>query len=218
LPHRTLAIGDIHGCLDLFEAVLQSVVPTPDDHLVLLGDYVDRGPDPGRVIRRIIRLAGTHHVTALMGNHEQMMLAARDSHNQLADWLGNGGDQTLRSYAGVRGTLRDVPVDHWHFLSDRLVDYLETDTHIFVHANGYPDQPMERCDRIGAHESGKTIVCGHTPQPSGRPMNRGYAVCIDTHACGGGPLTCLEAGSGKVWRAFADGKVERGHLSDFVDD
>ncbi len=163
-----------------------------------------------------------------MGNHEQMMLAARTSHDKFSDWLQNGGDATLRSYAGVRGALRDVPADHWRFLETKLVDYVETETHIFVHANACPDMEMteqpdymlrwERCDKIVAHESGKVIICGHTPQKSGRPLNRGYAICLDTDACGGGPLTCLDAGSGRVWQADANGRVQRGHISDFSDD
>ncbi len=118
-----------------------------------------------------------------------------------------------------------MPADHWHLLEHGTVDYLETDTHLFVHASVYPDLPMadqpdymlrwERFDRIAAHESGKTIVCGHTPQPSGEVGNRGYAVCLDTNACRGGPLTCLDAATGRVWQATADGRVRRSHLSDF---
>ena len=76
----------------------------------------------------------------------------------------------------------------------------------------------ERCDRIAPHGSGKPIVCGHTPQKSGRVMNRGYAVCLDTDASRGGPLTCLDANSGRVWQATADGRVTRSHLADFADD
>ena len=106
---RTLAIGDIHGCLAHLDALLQTIAPTADDHLVFLGDYVDRGPDSAGVLKRIIRLTQTHRVTALMGNHEQMMLAARESHDKHMDWLLNGGDATLRSYGGVGGVLRDVP-------------------------------------------------------------------------------------------------------------
>jgi len=159
-----------------------------------------------------------------MGNHEQMMLAARTSHNKFSDWLQNGGDATLRSYAGVRGSFRDIPAEHWQFLEQRLVNYIETDTHIFVHANAVPNMKMseqpdymlrwERCDNIVAHESGKVIVCGHTPQISGRPLNRGFAICIDTNACGGGPLTCLDAVSGRLWQAEATGRVSRFHISD----
>jgi serine/threonine protein phosphatase 1 len=224
---RILAIGDIHGCLAHFDALIQSVAPTPDDHLILLGDYVDRGPDSAGVLKRILQLGKTCRLTALMGNHEQMMLAARASRASVTDWLVNGGDATLQSYAGARGTLRDVPAEHWHFLERQLVSYLETDSHIFVHANAYPDMPMfdqpdymlrwERCDNIAAHGSGKVIVCGHTPPKSGRPLNKGFAICLDTNACGGGPLTCLDAKSGRVWQSERNGRVQTAHISDFSD-
>lgn len=225
---RTLVIGDIHGCLAHFDALLDGVAPAAEDHLILLGEYVDRGPNSAGVLNPILKLSRTHRLTTLRRNHEEMMLAARDSHDKHADWLLNGGDATLRSYAGVRGALRDVPEEHWRFLSEALVDYLETDTHLFVHANVYPDLPMaeqpeymlrwERCDNIQPHESGKIIVCGHTPQKSGRPLNRGYAICLDTHACGGGYLTCLDANTGRVWQADARGHVLRSHIIDFSED
>jgi serine/threonine protein phosphatase 1 len=76
----------------------------------------------------------------------------------------------------------------------------------------------ERCDKIAAHHSGKVIVCGHTPQTSERPMNRGHAVCLDTHACGRGVLTCMDAASGRIWQADGKGRVERAHISDFADE
>jgi serine/threonine protein phosphatase 1 len=222
---RTFVIGDIHGFLTSFDALIEAIAPTPQDHIVLLGDYVDRGPDSAGVLDRILKLHQSHRLTSLKGDHEQMMLQARESREHYSDWLLNGGDMTLRSYAGVRARLQDVPGEHWRFLENALVDYLETDTHIFVHASAYPDMPMneqpdyilrwERCDQIAAHESGKVIVCGHTPQKSGRPMNRGFAICLDTHACGGGPLTCLGVETGRVWQAMADGRVSRAHISDF---
>jgi len=222
---KIFAIGDIHGCLRQLDALLDRIAPTADDHLIFLGDLIDRGPDSAAVIRRVRVLSETHQVTILKGNHEQMMLDARESHAKFTDWLKNGGDATLQSYAGVRAALRDVPTDDWMFLSTQLVDYFEDATHLFVHANAYPDLPLaeqpaymlrwERCDRIAAHESGKVLVCGHTPQISGRPMNRGFAVCIDTSAGRGGPLTCLEISTGRVWQATAEGKVERSHLSDY---
>ena len=225
MASRTFVIGDVHGCLANLDALLQSIAPISEDHLVFLGDEVDRGPDSTGVLIRLVKLSYTHNLTAIKGNHEQMMLAARGSHDALSDWIRNGGDATLRSYAGIRGTLRDVPSDHWQFLEHKLVDYLETESHIFVHASAYPDLAMheqpdymlrwERCDNIAAHKSGKVIVCGHTPQKSGHPLNLGYAICLDTNTYGGGPLTCLETVSGKVWQADADGHVQRAHISDF---
>jgi serine/threonine protein phosphatase 1 len=228
LAARILAIGDIHGCLAHFDALLGGIAPTTDDRFVLLGDYVDRSPDSAGVVKRILNLSRTYQLTTLKGNHEQMMLAARTSHDKFFDWLQNGGDATLQSYAGIRGTIRDVPADHWHFLENQLIDYLETDRHIFVHANAYPDVAMldqpdyilrwERCDNIRAHESGKIIVCGHTPQETGRPLNKGFAICLDTNACAGCPLTCLDVVSGRIWQAEASGRVQRAHISDFSDD
>ena len=225
MSNRVIAIGDIHGCLGQFDALLQSIAPTKEDQLILLGDDVDHGPESAGVLKRIISLSTTHDVVALMGNHEQMMLDARTSHEHFSDWLLNGGDATLRSYGGVRGALRDVPLEHWHFLEHKLRPYFETETHIFVHAGAYPDMSLdeqpdymlrwERFDSILPHESGKTIICGHTPQKSGRPRNRGYAICIDTHACGGGNLTALDVQCGRVWQADAKGRVTRAHITDF---
>jgi serine/threonine protein phosphatase 1 len=225
MPERTLAIGDIHGCFIQLDALLQKLAPTLDDHLIFLGDYVDRGPDSRRVLDCVRRLCRSHRVTALLGNHEEMMLAARDSHDKFSDWLLNGGDATLRSYGGARGALRDVPADHWAFLQSGLVEYLETTTHIFVHASAYPDLPMaeqpgymlrwERFEQIQPHGSGKLIVCGHTPQLSGSPANKGYAICLDTNACRGGLLTCLDANSGRVWQASESGRVISSHISDY---
>ena len=42
---RLIAIGDIHGCLAALQAVWKAVAPQSDDTIVLLGDYIDRGPD-----------------------------------------------------------------------------------------------------------------------------------------------------------------------------
>jgi serine/threonine protein phosphatase 1 len=227
LATRTLAFGDIHGCLRQFDALLEDIAPSTNDRIILLGDCVDRGPDSAGVLKRVLTLSKTHRVKTIMGNHEQMMLEARNSRDRLSDWLRIGGDDTLHSYAGSRAKLDDVPPEHWRYLEQKLVDYVETANHIFVHANAYPDMKMaqqpdymlrwERCDNIAEHDSGKIVVCGHTPQKSGDPMNRGYAICIDTNACRGGNLTCLDADSGRIWQANQRGKVERSHISDFSD-
>jgi serine/threonine protein phosphatase 1 len=228
MKNRILAVGDIHGCLAQLDVLLAAVNLGPTDHLVLLGDYVDRGPDSAGVLKRIMGLHKTHHVTAIMGNHEEMMMRSRAGMPFLREWVFNGGDATLESYGGKRGTVKDVPREVWDFLDHKLVEYLETETHIFVHANVYPDMKMkeqpdfmlrwERCDEIVPHKSGKVIVCGHTPQRDGTPMNRGFAVCIDTHACGYGLLTCLDVGSGKVVQADENGEISRSHISDYGED
>jgi serine/threonine protein phosphatase 1 len=225
---RILAIGDIHGCSQALRALLDAVRPAPADLIVTLGDYVDRGPDSYGVIEQLLALNATGRLVALRGNHEDMMLAARTDLESLQGWLACGGAAALASYSpfGDAGKLVDVPDEHWHFLESVCVGWYETDTHIFVHANVYPDLPMDeqpdhmlRWETIHhscavPHESGKVLVCGHTQQRGGLPLNLGHAVCIDTWAYGDGWLTCLDVTTGRVWQANQSGRVRTLWLSE----
>ena len=42
---RIIAVGDIHGCSAALDALIQAIGPRPEDTLVTLGDYINRGPD-----------------------------------------------------------------------------------------------------------------------------------------------------------------------------
>jgi predicted MPP superfamily phosphohydrolase len=129
---RTIAIGDIHGCLAAFDALLEAIRPRDDDLIVTLGDYINRGPNSKGVIETLIELKSRCRLVPLLGNHDQMLLEAR-SELRTRTWIGMGGLATLNSY----GTGRDldlIPDDHYEFLEGCL-DYCETDTDIFVHAN-----------------------------------------------------------------------------------
>ena len=223
---RILAIGDIHGCSTALDVLLRAVDPRPEDQLVTLGDYVDRGPDSSGVIERLIELHKGGRLIALRGNHEWMMVEAR---NRKPDgWLMFGGRATLASYAkpGEAGSLDDVPVHHWDFLENQLVDLFEGDTHFFVHASADPKLPFseqqsymvlwEKFDDPLPHCSGKTMVCGHTQQRSGVPLNIGHAICIDTWAYGNGWLTCLDVTTGKVWQANQFGSVRSSWIDDYL--
>lgn len=233
---RILAIGDIHGCSIAFDTLLASVQPQPNDKIITLGDYVDRGPDSKGVIDRLIALHEAGQLTALRGNHELMMLEARDSaalpkavrRLKKSQWQAKGGDATLASYAksGKAGKLADVPDKHWDFIENVCVGWHETETHFFVHANAHPDIPLaeqpehmlfwEKFRNPAPHFSGKTMVCGHTSQKTGVPLNVGHAICIDTRAYGKGWLTCLDVTSGKVWQANQAGSVRTAWINDFA--
>lgn len=63
---RTIVIGDVHGCLEELDELLRTVQYAPSDELVFLGDYMDRGPDPVGVVRRVRELGAR----AIKGNHE----------------------------------------------------------------------------------------------------------------------------------------------------
>jgi serine/threonine protein phosphatase 1 len=234
---RLLAIGDIHGCLTAFTSLLDAVAPRPEDQIIALGDYVDRGPDSRGVLDHLLALYAGGRVIALRGNHDVMMLEAR-SGRDLA-WLSVGGKQTLRSYGitdreidglvsggswfgDPEAVLSKIPERHWHFLEKICLPYYETENHIFVHANLYPylsldEQPdymlyWEKLDEPCPHMSGKTMICGHTRQKSGVPLVLDSSVCIDTNVYDGGWLTCLDVLSGQVWQANERGETRTGLL------
>ena len=71
---RLFAIGDIHGCDVALDALLQWMAPTPDDIVVTLGDYIDRGMNSRGVIDRLIALNEQTQWVGILGNHEEMML------------------------------------------------------------------------------------------------------------------------------------------------
>jgi len=59
------------------------------------------------------------------------------------------------------------------------------------------------------------MICGHTSQKNGQPVNLGHAICIDTWACGQGWLTALEVNTGELWQANQQGARQRSHIHDF---
>ena len=219
-PGRHLAIGDVHGCATSLGVLLECVNPLPDDVVVTLGDYVDRGPDSRGVIELLLGLGKRCQHIALRGNHEIMLLDARQSQSWLRPWLEHGGTQTLASYGS---SFDDMPAEHLDFLEQTLLPFYECDTHFFVHANARDDVPLEQQPDAAlywqkfrnpkAHMSGKIMVCGHTPQSSGLPVRNEHAICIDTKAyADDGWLTCLDVGSGQIWQANESGDTRDGFI------
>ncbi len=218
---RTIAVGDIHGHSSALAALLAAVAPCPGDTVVTLGDYIDGGPDSRGVIERLLRLAGECQLVPLLGNHEEMLLGARAGKGDLAFWLRFGGDRTLASY-GVDSP-RALPHEHLDFLQG-CRNFHETDTHLFVHANCWPNLPLAeqrsttllweplQPEKAARHYSGKTVVVGHTPQAGGNVLDLGFLVCIDTGCGHGGWLTALDVNSGRFWQADEQAHVQQGQL------
>ena len=99
LPEMEVAvIGDIHGRLDLLASLIEKLERRhPDAHRVLVGDYIDRGPDSRGVLERLVVLED--NLTCLMGNHEAMLLSFLDAPNSEGErWFRNGGTETLLSF------------------------------------------------------------------------------------------------------------------------
>lgn len=224
---RTLAIGDIHGCLKALDTLLAMIELRPDDVLVTLGDYVDRGPDSKGVLDRLIGLKDVCRLVPLKGNHEVMMLEACRGRDSFNGWKSCGGDKALESYGAFldfETFIERIPRIHWRLLNQDCVAFHETDRHFFVHANVCADLPFDQQpdymiywehlveSRSVPHDSGKIMVCGHTQQRSGRPLVLDHAICIDTWACGGGWLTCLDVEKEAYWQANQSGETRCGLL------
>ena len=216
VPSRTIAIGDTHGHSDALAGLLRLIEPTSEDTIVTLGDYVDCGPDSRGVLDMLIELADRCRLVPLLGNHDEMMLAAREGRDNLKFWLKLGGGTTLESY-GPDLNLDRIPAAHFRFLN-QCRPYYETATHFFVHARYDPSLPLERQDsktRLwldlteeipGPHVNGKIAVVGHTVQPNGHILDLPHLKCIDTGCGHGGLLTALHIESANVWQVDEAGQ------------
>lgn len=214
---RTIAIGDIHGCLRAFDALLAAIDLQKTDILVPVGDYIDRGPDSKGVIDRLIELREQTQLFPLMGNHEEMMLSVLDRRREPFGWLNHGGHNTMESY-GFAGDLSVIPASHREFL-ESLLPYYESPTHIIVHANYDSQMRMEnqsadllRWVKIShqtpkPHFSGKHAVMGHTHHPEGQIVQLPHLTCIDTYCYGGKWLTALELETQRIWQSTPEGEV-----------
>ena len=160
---RVYAIGDIHGRLDLFDAMIAAIerddaagVPARTT-VVLLGDLVDRGPDSAGVVARAREWQQRRTVRILAGNHEEMFLASFDNREVLRHFLQFGGKETLASYgiefetaprkkkefAALQELMRQkVPEADLEFLSG-LEDVVMLGGYAFVHAGILPEVPVD---------------------------------------------------------------------------
>ena len=212
---RVYAIGDVHGCAGRLQALHRMIArdladrPVADAQVVHLGDYVDRGPDSAGVIETLLQPfphtgAGPRPlVVNLMGNHEDMMLAALADRAAALHWLANGGDRALASW-GLPPEMCDgdwadaLPPRHLAFLRGLKLMHA-AGGYLFVHAGLRPHTALARQSRLDmlwirepflsfAGDFPAVVVHGHTPESE--PVIRHNRIGIDTGACRGGVLTC----------------------------
>ena len=217
MTQRLIAIGDIHGCRIALETVLEAIVPSKDDTIVTLGDYVDRGPDSRGVIDSLIALSKQTQLVGILGNHEEMMLDVLNHGGSHHAWLRYGGVETLESY-GFDGNLDFLPKEHIDFL-DTLGDFYAEGDYFFTHAAYDPEAPLEEQDvemlrwySLNAgipprHVSGLTAIVGHTANKEGEVQDSGHLICLDTYCYGGGWLTAMDVNTREVWQANEQGEL-----------
>jgi serine/threonine protein phosphatase 1 len=176
---RQLAIGDIHGCLKLFDGLLQQMQFSKKDELFLLGDYIDRGEHSKGVLDRIFDLQHKgFKINCLMGNHEQLLLN---------NYFNYDPDNPFPDAA----CLRSFKVRYVHHIPEKYITffqslplYITTEKYILVHAglNFKAQDPFADAfaltwirnwyENIDKHWlNGKIILHGHTPQKKQETQN-----------------------------------------------
>lgn len=227
MRERIYAIGDIHGRLDLLRALLIAIevdasgrAPMPT-RVVILGDFIDRGPDSMKLITIFAGMKSSR-VVVLKGNHEAALVdALRGDHDAMDLWMAYGGDATLRSF-GVAETEIDpddsralielarkiIPRNLVEWL-ERLPVFYRRGPYYFVHAGVRPGVPLERQSvddqlwiRDGFTQStndyGAVIVHGHSINEDGVIFcaNR---IGVDTGAYRTGMLSAVGLEADNQW-------------------
>jgi serine/threonine protein phosphatase 1 len=219
---RVYAIGDIHGRDDLFADLLARIEADAAGFardavtLILLGDYVDRGPASKQVIDRAIALgANWADVRYLYGNHEEVFAGALRGDAQRVAYFAHtrvGGRATMRSYGVSESDFAQwsfeelairfpkmVPDAHKRFLA-RLEDHARIGDYLFAHAGIRPGVPLNGQSPVDMRwirddflpdrrHHGAMIVHGHTiSETVDEQHNR---IGIDTGAYYSGVLTAI---------------------------
>jgi serine/threonine protein phosphatase 1 len=171
---RIFAIGDIHGCNEIFcKMLFDEIKIQKTDIIYCMGDYIDRGPDSKGVIDTILDLQkNNYRIRALRGNHEEMMMESDQHITHFLDWYKNGGNSTLESfgidlYAQMDKKYRDF--------FERTQYYFTSGDYIFVHAGlNFSQQDIfeDREAMLWARDfdpqqpvlGNRTLIHGHTPK------------------------------------------------------
>lgn len=186
-------MSDIHGCFDKYVQMLELINFSDEDELYVLGDIVDRGSEPIKVLLDMMKRP---NVFPVMGNHDLLALdilkklsvdITEDNFstqiditvmNEMLDWLNNGGSTTMESFRRLSKSQRSDMLD---YIADfPLCDIVEVKdkTFILVHAGLGNFSPTKKLSSYTAEElilsrnnpdiryfsdDSIYIVTGHTP-------------------------------------------------------
>lgn len=199
---KSLIVGDIHGCWDEFQALLDLAALGADDPIISVGDLVDRGPQSPRVLRFF---RDTPNARTIMGNHERKHVrAARGETNlaqsQLITGLQFGDDYSeALDYMGSLPAFLELPeADLVHGFFEPDVPLAEQRDSVIVGATSGENYLLETLDRpwYTLYDGDKPLIVGHRnylglSRPLLYPPESPRVYALDTSCVYGGALTGL---------------------------
>lgn len=218
------AIGDVHGYRQPLLQLLDEVSAGPEDTLIFLGDYVDKGPDVSGTLDLLIQLNRDKNCIFLRGNHDQLLLDAIKNPDLISYWECLAGNEPLASYGqgSTSDLLKALPPEHVDFLENICRDYHETNDFIFVHGGIRPHLAPEEEDQdhllwltlssASPHNSGRRVICGHSAQSNGRIADLGHTICIDTAITKGQFITCLNLKDFSYIQVSSERQIRKGQV------
>lgn len=175
-------LADIHGNSEAFDQILSMIDLKDDDHLYILGDVVDRGPDGIALLQRIRKMP---NATLLLGNHEYMMINALRYPNNTrykSIWRRNGCEPTYDAFCALDKDAQEDLLQYVESLPLQTEVSLKTttgdSTFVLVHAAPQELYAKEGWQNENKREfvvwyrmalvlpkelTGKTLIFGHTP-------------------------------------------------------
>ena len=188
------AIGDIHGEVTLLRELIGMLPIRPQDTVIFLGDYLDRGEDSAATIVTLREFEQRHRCVFLRGNHEVMWLEEWNGSTFVGHSAMPGAAKTLADFGGA------MPPAVGRWLAATHIDY-EDEHGLYVHAGLVPGRSLANTSAnhkvwgapgFGSvpYDWGKPVVFGHWKLPE--PFLSPTTIGIDTGAYTTGILTAIQ--------------------------
>lgn len=187
-------IGDVHACYYTFKALLKKI-DLQKSSIVQVGDLIDRGNHPVKLLDKAIKMEQEQNAIFLLGNHEyEFIKYIERGYND--NWLRQGGKETIdqleQSDKGLRYYYEWIKKRPIYFENRQIfvshAGICDDDSALDINSNKgilWTRSPLKKINKLQVH--------GHTPIRFGSALynKSSNSWNIDTAACYGNSLTCL---------------------------